>query len=213
VGDEVFRTFPGFMLCTPPGVTHSERALTAYSNYHVSIGAPEDTPWPRAVTDDAAGTLNYLCRALAVHHQKWGDGPGGEMIELILAQLDCFLRRAVSRLSPPPGEQMVLAAERIFEERFASALEIAVVARELRLAPSTLRAQFARQRGYPPAEGLQLVRRRSALTLLRSSDLSLEEIARATGYHSPSHLSRHVKAATGQSPGRWRKSAGANRVA
>jgi quercetin dioxygenase-like cupin family protein len=42
IGDEVFLTRPGLLLLTPPGVAHAERALTAYSNYYMTVAAAED---------------------------------------------------------------------------------------------------------------------------------------------------------------------------
>jgi len=206
VGADLFRTFPGLMLCTPPGIVHSERAITAYSNHHIAVHAAPDAPWPRAVADDALGTLSYLCRALVmVSRHEGGKTRMTAMAPHLLAQLDCFLRGAGAEVAHSKGEELVMEAERIFEEEFAGKLEIGSISEKLCVAPSALRAHFARHRGYAPAEGLQRVRLERALALLRSSDLSLQQVARATGYYSPSHLTRHVKAATGESPGRWRR--------
>ena len=206
VGDELFRTFPGLMLCTPPGIVHSERATTAYANHHLALHTAPDTPWPRAVTDDALGTLSYLCRALVGASHSGADGSRmGAMAPHILAQLDCFLRQHGEAAPPSKGEEVVREAERVFEEQFAGTVEMGTLAAKLCVAPSALRAHFARHRGYAPTEGLQRVRLERALALLRSSDLSLQQVARATGFYSPSHLTRHVKAATGESPGRWRQ--------
>ena len=206
VGGEVFRTFPGLMLCTPPGIVHSERATTAYSNHHIALHAAPDTPWPRAATDDALGTLSYLCRALVTaSRQEAGSNRLAAMAPHLLAQLDCFLRGESEERPAGKGEELVREAERIFEEDFAGTVQVGAVAAKLCVAPSALRAHFARHRGYAPAEGLQRVRLERALALLRSSDLSLQQVARATGFYSPSHLTRHVKSATGESPGRWRR--------
>ena len=51
---------------------------------------------------------------------------------------------------------------------------------------------------------LQALRVRSALGMLRNGDAGLETIADACGYDSASHLSRHIKRATGVSPGALR---------
>jgi len=68
-----------------------------------------------------------------------------------------------------------------------------------------MRAHFARHRGYSPSAALFRVRLRQAFALLQNSDLSLQQVAVTCGFHSSSHLSRHVKAATGQAPGSWRR--------
>jgi len=44
------------------------------------------------------------------------------------------------------------------------------------------------------------------LAYLQTSDLTLEHIASLTGFSSASHLSRAVRAETGSSPGRLRRS-------
>jgi transcriptional regulator GlxA family with amidase domain len=51
---------------------------------------------------------------------------------------------------------------------------------------------------------LQAIRVQHALGIIRNSNLSLETVAHACGYDSASHLSRHVKRVTGQSPGALR---------
>jgi AraC-like DNA-binding protein len=102
------------------------------------------------------------------------------------------------------AEQLVTQAERIFEERFAARIRIATVAAELGISPSALRASFARLRGTSPRTALQNVRLRHALSHIRNSTLPLQVIADLTGYDSVSHLSRHIKAATGSAPGALR---------
>jgi AraC family transcriptional regulator len=47
-----------------------------------------------------------------------------------------------------------------------------------------------------------------ARALLRETALPLADIAAACGYASASHLSRHVKAATGATPGQLRRALG-----
>lgn len=204
IGDEVFLTRPGLLLLTPPGVAHAERALTTYSNYYMTVAAPEDHPWPRSAQDDAEGSFGYLFRSLAREHSR----PEGErratMVALLMAQLDCILRdQTPGGLSA--GERVVREAERLFEERFARPVPIASVAAAVGISGSALRAHFARQRGCSPAHALHKIRLRQAMALLSGSDLALDRVASACGFHSASHLSRHVKAATGEAPGKWRR--------
>ena len=203
VGDEVFLTRPGLLLLTPPGVVHSERALTAYSNYYMTVAAPVDYPWPRTAQDDAEGSFHYLFRSLLREYSRPDSWRRYAMIELLMTQLDWMLgdqpREGVSA-----GERAVREAERLFEERFARSLTVAAVAAEVGLSGSALRAHFARQRACTPADALRKVRLRQAMSLLVGSDLTLDRVAVASGFHSASHLSRHIKASTGHSPGKWR---------
>lgn len=212
IGDEVFLTRPGVLLLTPPGVTHAERALTAYSNYYITLVAPEETDWPRSVNDDARGSLGYLFRALVEEYSSQTKGNSARLqheteslLALLMGQLELYLRRAQASAPVPAGEQLVREAERIFEENTSQTLSMGGLANRIGVAPSVLRAHFATFRGYSPSAALFRVRLRQALSLLQSSDLSLREIATTCGFHSPSHLSRHVKAATGETPGAWRR--------
>lgn len=202
--DKIYPTFPGLMICTPPGVTHSEIALTAYANFFISVHISPDKNWPIAVIDDDAGTLKYLCRALVDHFRRRSDPFSASMLPLILAQLDCFLQHQSRQVPLSRAEETVRAAERILEERYQTSVEIRKVARELGVASSALRGYFTSCRGYTPSEALARLRLQCALSLLRSSDLPLKEVARSSGYYSPSHLTRHIKTATRQTPGQWR---------
>jgi AraC-like DNA-binding protein len=204
IGDEVFLTRPGLLLLTPPGVPHAERALTAYSNYFMTVAALEDYPWPRSAQDDAVGSFGYVFRSLAREHSRPESKRRSTMIALLMAQLDCILRdQTPGGLSA--GERAVREAERLFEERFGEPVSIAAVAVEVGISGSALRAHFARQRGCSPAHALQKVRLRQAMALLSGSDLALDRVASACGFHSASHLSRQVKSATGLAPGKWRR--------
>ncbi|HEX8552111.1 MAG TPA: helix-turn-helix domain-containing protein [Abditibacteriaceae bacterium] len=209
IGDEVFLTHPGLLLLTPPGIVHAERALTAYSNYFIALEAPPHNSWPHLARDDARGSLSYLFRALVEENSDAQNGVPNEashsLTSILLAQLDLILDRAQSVAPVPHGELLVREAERVFAESMAQAISVQSVAGRVGVAPSVLRAHFANFRGYSPSAALLRVRLRQALALLQSSDLSLKEIAQTCGFHSSSHLSRHVKAAVGTAPGQWRQ--------
>ena len=209
IGDEVFLTRPGLLLLTPPGIVHAERALTAYSNYFAALELPTDPLWPRVVSDDGRGSLSYIFGTLLDEFSARETGAQSDgaptLTSLLLAQLDCYVRRSQKITPPPIGERLVRDAERIFEENVAQELSMSRVAARLGVVPSVLRAHFARYRGCSPSKSLLRVRLRQALALLQSSNLSLQEIAMRCGFHSSSHLSRHVKAVTGETPGHWRK--------
>lgn len=204
VGETLFLSQPGLILATRPGVTHAEQAWTAYANFHIQVDALPETPWPVASYDDADGTIGAVCRALVREAQRT-TSDADEMAGLLLRQLDMLLRRTELPDVMPESERIVRAAEVLIGERYAGALRLAGVAAELGVAPATLRAYFAAARGYSPRDYLLKVRAERATGLLRTSDLTLEAVARLTGYDSASHLSRHIKAATGHSPGRLRR--------
>lgn len=203
IGEEWYDAMPGTVLVTPPGVPHAEYTDAGYTNRHIQVQAPASQAWPRVCYDDGDRSLGRIFDALT--QEVAHPGPDrDDMARLLLAELDLRLRRARATVDVPSGERLVAEAERLVEERFASRIRIADIAAELGVSPSGLRAYFARFRGTTLRAYLHAVRLRHAMGYLRNSTLTLQSIAELTGYDSVSHLSRHVKAATGASPGTLR---------
>jgi AraC-like DNA-binding protein len=197
VGEDTYAATPGTILLTPPSTWHAEQSRTGYANRFLQVDAAVTHPWPRLCYDDADHALGRVFEALVRENSE-------ELLALLLAELDLRLRRAAATPPTTPVEQLVIEAERIFEERFATGLRIAAVAADLGISPSGLRAAFTRLRSTSPQAALQAVRLRHALSHIRNSTLPLQAIADLTGYHSVSHLTRHIKAATGSPPGALR---------
>ncbi|HZX01390.1 AraC family transcriptional regulator [Kribbella sp.] len=204
VGDETYDATPGTVLLTPPNTWHAEQSRTGYANRFLQVDAAGNHPWPKRCYDDADHTLRRVFDALVRESAPPADPAGSEELRaILLSELDLRLRRAATP-PPTPAEQLVAQAEQLFEERFAAGPRVADIAVDLGISPSGLRAAFARVRGTSPQAALQAVRLRHALAHIRNSTLPLQAIAELTGYHSVSHLSRQVKAATGTSPGALR---------
>jgi AraC-like DNA-binding protein len=203
IGADLYECRPGVFLLTPPGVVHTEYAWTAYSNFWIQIHAPADYPWPRICLDDAEHNFERVCAALARESSRQAPGRE-EMLQLLLNQLAILIERTQERQLLSEAERLVRAAEQLIEERFAARITIQEIAREVGIAPSSLRAQFMSLRGKSPMAHLQTRRVQHALALLRNSSLTLEAVASLSGYDSASHLSRYVKRATGKSPGALR---------
>lgn len=200
LGDEIYEGRPGVLLATPPATMHAEIATTDYSNFFLILDAPPDMCWPRMCIDDADQTLGHLCATIVRESRAQHDGHD-EMLSLLLRQLDLLLQRARQQHYLPTPERLVREVEYILEARYATPITFAEIASEIGVSPSYLRAQFVRLRGYPPKVHLQNIRTREALARLWNSTLTLEAIADLCGYDSASHLSRHIKRATGKSPG------------
>jgi AraC-like DNA-binding protein len=198
VGDETYDATPGTVLLTPPHTWHAEQSRTGYANRFLQVDAATAHPWPRLCYDDTDHTLRRVFDALVRETES------EDLRSLLLAELDLRLRRAAATPPRTPAEQLVAQAEQLFEERFAAGLRIAHVAADLGVSQSGLRAAFTRLRNTSPQAALQAVRLRHALAHIRNSTLPLQAVADLTGYHSVSHLTRHVKAATGSPPGALR---------
>ncbi|MGJ6979515.1 helix-turn-helix domain-containing protein [Aestuariimicrobium soli] len=203
VGGRRFRVAPGSLLVVPPTVDHAEVATSSYANLYLLARAPASWPWPALVEDDGGEIASYL---RGVHREHWqGDGLSSAMIPALLTQLDVALRRrgGVTRCSP--AHEVVQAAERLFLGHLDEPLRMDWVAAELEVSESTLRTHFHAELGVSPRERLRHLRLERALALLRSSQLTVEVIARRCGYHSASHLSRHLRQRSGLTPGEVRR--------
>ncbi|MBN9389991.1 MAG: helix-turn-helix domain-containing protein [Chloroflexi bacterium] len=203
IGEEVFKTRPGLVLFTPPGVSHSEIALTDYANFFLSLSVSGSPGWTRFCFDDPDRSLERLFGSIV---REWNSQGlrREEMLELLLKQLCLTLERVFSRGQPGEGAQTVAAASRLIEQQYTGPLTINKVAEQLGISPAYLRQLFARYRGSHPLAYLQSLRLQHALQLIKSSNLTLEAVARLSGYDSASHLSRHVKRETGKNPGEFR---------
>ncbi|MGI8418123.1 MAG: helix-turn-helix domain-containing protein [Nakamurella sp.] len=129
---------------------------------------------------------------------------GTAMIGALLAQIDILLRRAGETTQLSAAAAAVAAAEEIMARNHTERVQISELAARVGVAASTLRAYFVAELGVSPRDRLRQLRLQHATVLLSASDLTIEAIATRCGYHSASHLSRHLRAATGLSPGQLR---------
>ncbi|MBB5785456.1 helix-turn-helix domain-containing protein [Jiangella mangrovi] len=194
----------GSVLVVPPHADHAELAHTAYSNYFVLVNARPDQPWPRLTTDDGEQRLGAAFAAL-VREKSDPDEHARAMVDALVRQVDILLRRDLARRHDSAARAVVNAVEQLMEERYAEHVGIDALAREVGVSGSTLRAHFAAELGTSPQSRLLDIRLRHAVSLLQTSDLTLASVAERCGYHSASHLSRHVKAALNATPGEIRR--------
>ncbi|MGL4610786.1 MAG: helix-turn-helix domain-containing protein [Trueperaceae bacterium] len=209
--EKVVQTQPGMALLTPAHVSHHELALTAYSHVYFLLDQGVFAGFFRGHTftdirtffDDRHHSLEQVMVSLT---REWHSNHlhRERMIEHLFNQLVILFERLETEPEPAAAEKLVRKVERLLEERFASPPSIPDIAAELNVSSSLIRMHFAKLRGYSPKSYLQTVRLHRVLDLIKSSSLSLEDIADLTGYDSASHLSRHVKAATGETPGAFR---------
>jgi AraC-like DNA-binding protein len=205
-GSTVFHMHPGMVLVHPPLVMHEDDAEGEYSLYYVQIEAPLDIPWPRVFSDDTEQSVGKICDTLA-REWLWRFEGRERMIALLTDQLDLLLRRAKGAEHRSPEEVLVASAQRILEERYNLPMTAGELARRLGVSRSSLYSQFAAVTGMTPKDYVLRLRLERVLAMLRHTEATLETIAANTGFYSSSHLARHVKAATSQSPGAIRKAA------
>lgn len=190
----------GSILAIPPGVSHAERAHTAYSNTYLLINAPRQWPWPLTPVHEQTSSLDIAFSALSEEAIR-SDPFAATMISALITQIDITLRRATDNAGLSRPAAIVNTVERLFAQHHAETVKISEIAHQVGVSASTLRAYFVRELGTSPQARLRQIRLQYAMLLLRTSDLTVEAIATRSGYHSASHLSRHLKATDGRPPG------------
>ena len=113
-----------------------------------------------------------------------------------------------SVIARPPLIEQLTAAIREHPER---SLRLDALAREARLSPSLLNAQFKQITGLPPIHFQLACRLEKAKRLLAETDTPITQLAFDLGFCASQHFSGHFKRAFGLTPTAWRKQAAAAR--
>jgi AraC-like DNA-binding protein len=111
----------------------------------------------------------------------------------------------IARGAPQRGHDIVRRAQALLAERYDRPLRLSQLARELGVGYSYFRRLFRLHAGLSPKRYVAQLRFRRVQTLLRTTPLTIKEIAERMGYHSPYHLSAEFKRQTRLSPTRWRQ--------
>jgi AraC-like DNA-binding protein len=120
----------------------------------------------------------------------------------LLAQIATAQRRA----SPPESDiaRAVRRAEILLADRMEHPPAMPALARELGVAYSYFRREFAKHTGLSPHAYLLRLRLEKARRLLGNGTAPLKDIAAQLGFSSPYHLSAAFKQAYGTAPAHWR---------
>jgi AraC-like DNA-binding protein len=121
----------------------------------------------------------------------------------LLAQIVTARRRA----SPAESDiaRAVRRAETLLADRLENPPAMPALARELGVAYSYFRREFAKRTGLSPHAYLLRLRLEKARRLLGNGTAPLKDIAAQLGFSSPYHLSAAFKQAFGTAPAYWRR--------
>jgi transcriptional regulator GlxA family with amidase domain len=101
----------------------------------------------------------------------------------------------------------IAKAEKWVRENIARDFAMEELADAVALAPRTFARRIAATCGVSPIQFVQRIRLETARTLLETTRLSVEQIARQVGYAEPSTLRRLIRRDTKHSPGHFRPAA------
>ncbi len=158
--------------------------------------------------------LPWLAATLRLLSAETGaTAPGSEAVVSRLADalLTQALRVAVAELDATDGARLqalrdphIANAVRLIHGQPQRPWTVGELAAEVALSRSAFTARFRRLVGEPPMRYLIRARLAHAAGLLHTTDVSLAEIARRTGYESEFSFSRAFKRAFGVAPGAYR---------
>ena len=111
---------------------------------------------------------------------------------------------AVVPLSAPHHDEPIRQVEELIQARFATALHIEELAREIGMSPRTLIRRFKRATGKMPGNYLRVFRVSVARNLLETSKDTVQSVSSAVGYSDLTFFRRLFKRHTGMTPTEYR---------
>lgn len=198
-----FRVPANALLCLPAGCRHDQHNVRpvrqAFAVLDLAgLTAPPQAEMHRCADDEPL--LRWIVDLVRLHHAAGGTGPAeSALITAIMARIDHLAGRASvpERRLPPPLAALVRASE---AEPTAPMNHAAVTG----VSASHLRELSRRHLGVPPGEVRRLIRLRLAQKLLRTSHLSIAQVAEASGWDDANYFSRYFRSRTGMSPRAFR---------
>jgi AraC-like DNA-binding protein len=184
------------------------RALDEFA-HESQIATVNTLSWPHCEMDR---TLKHLGMTVLTAIQSPHPAPRvflDHVGQTVLAHAISVYGGASASLKPALGHLAPWQARRATEFLTANLhgdISLASVAAECDLSVSHFAHAFRRTFGRPPHRWLVQRRIDAAKDLLRTSQLTLAEIASKCGFADQSALNRSFKRALGESPGAWRKS-------
>lgn len=108
--------------------------------------------------------------------------------------------------SSPHQDETIIEAQEWLQRHLRQPINLTVLASQLQLSPRTFNRRFKQAVGMTASDYLQRQRLDNARELLRTSNLSIQEVAAASGYQDSSYFCGRFKKAMGQTPLAYRKS-------
>jgi len=206
---------PGTLFCLSPGVPHHEvqdylppkycAVCIEASRFERAYGLYADAAaeFRGDVVELRDSRLDALVRAFIVEAQN--DHPSRETLLESLAQL--LTHEIVRTVLGHPGAQTHLpqeckidAAVRFVDAHYDEAITLREMARRAGLSESHFTKRFTRAVGMAPVAYLNRVRLENAKKMLGGGGLSVTEVARRSGFSSPSYFSKCFRARYNETP-------------
>lgn len=164
-------------------------------------------PLRNRVVDVSKKTESALEELLKEWHQPHAELQA-EQLQTNLLHLLLSLKQdrqlSATDLPPEPEDHLLRSVNRFMAERHGQTVVVADLADALNYSESRLRVLFKEAAGIPLGAYIQNYRLNRAMSLLRTSTLSIADVAEDAGFGSPQAFSRVFKNETGTTPRNYR---------
>ena len=152
-------------------------------------------------SDTFAATRDALINAALIYHSA---GPMRDERSMTALEDILILIRIHSTHTDLAKDQRIAAAVAFIQSSINKPISVADIASHVNLSVSTLAHRFTRALNMPPAKYLETVRLGHAVEMLRYGEMSVGDIAKATGYGDSSYFTRRFRRLYGQTPTAYR---------
>ncbi|MBI9019672.1 MAG: helix-turn-helix transcriptional regulator [Verrucomicrobia bacterium] len=161
-------------------------------------------PLRNRVVDISDKTQKLIEQLLQEWHQEYQPEALQAILLHLLLSLKLDRQKTGSDLPPEPRDNLLRSINRLLAEWRGRTVTVADLADALGLSESRLRAVFKETAGIPLGSYIQNYRINRSMSLLRTSTLSITDVAEEAGFGSPQAFSRIFKKETGQTPRSYR---------
>lgn len=173
---------------------HEELRLFLKNNYYVL---------KCSYSKDEISYLKILFEKLK-REDKFNDTFSDIRVQEILSEIVILLLRKLDMSSPRVSPNITQSVISLINSNFTKNISVASVAETLSITPNYLSSTFVKHTGYTFTKYLNLVRLRYACHLLANSQVTIKEVAEASGYASVEYFNAVFKKTFNLTPMQYR---------
>lgn len=170
-----------------------------------------DGPWPHDGGDAVIRQLNALLAPVLAGRHLASEGFTRHLVLALHEYVSSTSRRPPADAEPARGALAPWQSRRAREymlEHIGDDVGLDAIASQCGLSVNHFVRAFRGSTGTTPHRWLMAQRLNLAMRLMRNSQMTLAEVAGASGFADQSHLTRVFAARIGMPPGQWRRACG-----
>lgn len=200
---------PGSVLVCPAGLPHAQRFGGRGARKIIVTPAGDLLDYLTSTTPfrDAPATRSTAIGGLAARidrERRTNDTFSRGAIEGLIWQASAELGRGLAGAASPPSS-IVRRARALIDAMDGEPLSVADLCRHIGCHPTTLTRAFRREHGCTPGAYQRDIRVGRAAGIIRTTRLSIADIAASCGFYDQAHLARSFRAVLGCSPSEYRQ--------